>query len=103
MDTILKKKVWTKSQITEKLKTSDKAVIRGLIVLYSYQTAEEKLLKGTKENNGVGFNAHDAEFMCSVAEQIISTRKCTVKQLEAVRKGLMKYAGQLTRIANDEQ
>ena len=95
-------KVWTKSEISSLLYSNDKMVVRSLIKLYNYQTEEEKAEEMTKEDNGVGFNAIDAEILSNIAEQVIKTKRLTFKQLELVRRKIMKYAGQLTKIANNQ-
>lgn len=90
---------WTKEEIKALLVKSDAAVIRGLIRIHGFQTAEEQSSGQTVEDNGLGFNALDAEFM---TEMVIFHKHhgyLTVKQLAIVRKKLLKYAGQLVKIA----
>ena len=95
-------KVWTKDEIKRLLETNDKMVSRSLLKLFEYQTSSEQDTEETSENNGVGFNGIDAGFLTSVAKQIIAGRSLTEKQLKATRKSILKYSGQLTRIANAE-
>ena len=81
--------------IKQKMSTSDKWLLRGLLAIYDYQTEQEKCVDSTLNNNGVGFSAFDAEFLSSVAKRgFISPR-----QLPYVRKSMIKYAGQLVRVA----
>ena len=88
--------------IRELLRTNDRAVMRAIWVLYERQTSTEILSRQTLDANGVGFNACDAEFLTSLAEQAEERGTLTAKQISAGRKAVMKYAGQLVRIANGE-
>ena len=95
-------KVWTKEEIRTLLEKNDKMVSRSVVKLYEYQTAAEQDAGETHEHNGVGFNGRDAGFLTSIAQQIMAGRLLSEKQLSAARKSILKYAGQLTRIANAE-
>lgn len=97
-----KDKVWTKEEIREKLKTNDQWVIRGLLAIYDRQTEEEQSSHATNQWNGVGFNAYDAEFMTGSVEFYKNRGFLSKKHLNAVRKALIKYSGQLARIANGQ-
>jgi hypothetical protein len=91
---------WTKEQIKRKLATDDRWLMRGILALYRFQTAEEQRVGATTENNGMGFNGVDAEILTSFALQIQRSRYLSPKQLEIARKKMDKYAGQLTKVAN---
>ena len=97
------RKTYTKNEIKQLLITSDKAVVRGLVAIFQLQTQNEQYSDSTSELNGVGFNGLDAKFGCSLAKQILSQRSLSLKQIEAGRKLILKYAGQLMRIANSRQ
>lgn len=87
-----------KEFIRQKLATSDKWLLRGLLAIYRYQTEQEKAVDSTLNNNGVGFSAFDAEFLSGVAARgFISP-----KQMPHVRKSMLKYAGQLVRISEGQ-
>lgn len=92
---------YTKQHIRNLLENNDKAVHKAIVVLYSRQTAAEQTSMSTREHNGVGFNATDAELLSSFAEQIKKGRSLSVKQMEWARKKIMKYSGQLANIANE--
>lgn len=96
------KKTWTKDEIKDLLLNNDRAVVRALQVIYSLQTDLEKTNKITVVDNKVGFNGVDAKFLSSVAEYFKQHNRLTPKQLESVRKTMLKYAGQLTKVANGE-
>jgi hypothetical protein len=100
----------TKESIASLLAKSDKAVYRGLVVLYQRQTADEKSSENTKHQNGVGFNATDAKFGTSLAKQVLTWQEATQKkypnplskgQIDAARRMIRKYAGQLANVANE--
>jgi hypothetical protein len=86
--------------IRELLKTNDRAVMRAVWVLFERQTSTEQLCGQTLDDNGIGFNAFDAEFLTSLAGQV--DRGWSPRQMSTGRKAVMKYAGQLVRIANGE-
>ena len=80
-------KTWTPEEIKALLGESDKAVARAILAIYNRQTEDEKIVKETSAANGVGYSGVDANFM-------------STGQLKYGRKAIMKYAGQLTEIAN---
>lgn len=93
---------WTPDEIREKLKTDDKWLYRGILAIYKYQLDDEKSSAGTHHLNGVGFNKFDAQMMTDSAIAIQQTgRLPTVKWREAARRRMLKYSGQLARIANN--
>ena len=93
-------KIWTKDEIIHLLETNDTMVIHSLIQIYNRQTESEKAIKETNTNNGVGFNGVDGGFMSTCAEFALKRGYLTPKQMAIVRRKLMKYAGQLTKIVN---
>lgn len=97
------RKKWTKEMAKELLQNDPKAVIRGIVAIYRYQTADEQMSKATFHHNGVGFNGTDDRFLSSLAQQLLDGRTLSEKQFLAGKKAMQKYAGQLARIANGEQ
>jgi hypothetical protein len=99
-------RTWTKEEITENLKTNDTWVFRGVVAIYERQTADEQASEETKHHNGVGFNGVDGRIMSSFAKQIINWNPdkfrspLSPKQTQLARKKIMKYSGQLAKIAN---
>lgn len=89
----------TKAYIREGLEQSDSWLLRGLMVIYSFQTEAEKVSKMTAEDNGMGFNGVDAEFLTSLAEQYKTRGFLTPKQLIHCRRKMLKYSGQLLKVA----
>lgn len=94
------KRVWTEQEIKDFIQTNDKALYGALKKLYACQTADEQKCSETKEHNGVGFNGVDAKFLSSVSQFLIRNGFLTDKQKVIVRKKLVKYNRQLTRLAN---
>lgn len=92
---------WTKEAIRTRLESNDTWLVRGLLAIFARQTAEEQSAGFTKEDNGIGFNGADAEILTSFANQIKTRGFLTPKQIEIARKKMLKYAGQLVRIATD--
>jgi len=93
---------YTKEMIQDMLAHSDKAVLKGLLRIYSLQTASEQDVEYTKEHNGVGFSGYDGNFMTSLAKGFIQYGRLTPKQMVHARKKMKRYAGQLAKIANGE-
>lgn len=90
---------WSKEVIQQLLETNDKAVCRALVAIYAHQTHQEQLSGTTKEHNGVGFSAFDAEFLSSLAEQVKTRGTLSPRQLELARKKMKSYWRQLLEIA----
>ena len=93
-------KIWTVEEVKVLLAESDKAVARAILAIYNRQTEDEKAIKETSESNGVGYNGVDANFMSSLAQFYQSKGFQTAGQVKYGRKAIVKYAGQLTEIAN---
>jgi len=95
------KRIWTKEEIKNLLYKNNGFLIRSVIKLYEFQTNEEKAIKITKEDNGIGFNAFDAEFLTDIAEKALEGRLFSFNQIFVIRKKMVKYSGQITNIANN--
>ena len=95
-------KKWTKDEIKNLLSSNDVAVIKGLIRIYELQTSDEQLMEGTIDNNGVGFSGFDGDFMTSVAKWFLKHGFVSEGQFVHVKKKMMRYAGQLAKLANGE-
>ena len=95
-------KVWTKNEIKGLIESRDDAVVRGMLRIYDLQTESEKVFGDTHESNGVGFSGVDGEIMSSFVEFYNKANFLSYKQMKIARKKMLKYAGQLTNIANDK-
>ena len=93
-------KIWTTEEIKALLAESDKAVARAILAIYNRQTEDEQTIKETTDHNGIGYNGIDANFMSSLAQFYQTKGFLSSGQLKYGRKAIMKYAGQLTEIAN---
>lgn len=100
----------TVESIIEMLRTSDKAVIRAIVVLNERQTREEQATRNTKYNNGVGVRPCHAYMITAHADFYEKKGYLTPKQINYWRKpygnkGLFKigvYAGQLLKVAKEK-
>jgi hypothetical protein len=97
---IVMSKKWNKEEIRSNLETDDRWLFRGITAIYARQTADEQATNSTNCENGMGFNGADAEYMSSIAQQVIHLNFLTPKQKAIARNKMLKYAGQLARIAN---
>jgi SWI/SNF-related matrix-associated actin-dependent regulator 1 of chromatin subfamily A len=77
----------------------DSAAIGALMAIYAFQTQDEKDVRSTKYQNGVGFNGTDSTFCSSLCQQYRSKGRLTEKQLAAVKKLLHKYWKQVPEIS----
>lgn len=81
---------------------NDRMVALSLKQLYNCQTEDEKLDGETTECNGMGFNGVDAPILTSFAMFYLERGYLSNKQLVIARKKLIKYSGQLARLANNQ-
>lgn len=93
-------RVWTEDEIKILVQTNDKVLYGALKRLYAEQTADEQSAGETQHHNGAGFNGADSRFLSSVSEFLLKNGFLTNKQKIVVRKKLVKYNRQLTRLAN---
>lgn len=77
---------------------SPEAVLKALLGLYGRQTADEREGQSTVYDNGVGFNATDAQFLSSVAQWVLDGKPFTQRQFDRVSVLLRKYARQIETI-----
>ena len=92
----------TQEFIAQQMEKSDAWLYRSITAIYKWQTEDEKAIQATSHSNGVGFNAIDAHILSSFAVQIAQRGFLTVKQKMIARKKMVKYAGQLFRIATSK-
>lgn len=96
-------KEWTVEEIKSLITKNDTVVCKALIQLYNQQTAVEQLCHHTKAHNNVGFNYIDSKFLTSCSEFYIKSGFLTSRQVNAVRRLIMKYSKQLTWLANEHE
>lgn len=72
---------------------------RAIVVLYQYQTTDEKESGETHELNNVGFSGADSYILSSFAEQINNGWHLSEKQLKIAFKKMPKYSKQLYNIS----
>ena len=94
------KRVWTEEEIKNYIQTNDTVLYGALKKLYECQTADEQECGHTNHANGAGFNGVDAPILSSMSEFLIKRGYLTDKQKYIVRKKLVKYNKQLTKLAN---
>jgi hypothetical protein len=95
-------KTYTETEIRQGIETNNHWLTRGILAIYDRQTEDEKRSEETRHYNGVGYNGVDAHFASSLAQQLRAGYTLSPKQLNAARKMMKKYCGQLTKIANKE-
>ena len=88
-------KDYTQTDIKDMLKNNDKAVIRGMLVIYEYQTDDEKSTDQTMHHNGMGFTGVDAFILTQFVKFYQEHGYLSPKQMDIARKKMPKYAGQI--------
>ena len=86
---------WTPEYVKQQIIENDSALKKALLRIYSFQTAEEKLVEGTYETNGKGFNGTDAQILSSFAKQLEERNWLSPKQIAIARKKMVKYSRQI--------
>ncbi len=89
--------------LREKLGTNEAWAIKGLTVIFDYQTADEQNAERTMDHNGVGFTGVDGEILSSFAKQIRAGRTMSEKQMNIIYKKMPKYAKQLDGVAQSKK
>lgn len=92
----------TKDFIKGKLLSDDKWLTRAVIAIYNKQTNDEKMVVDTKHHNNIGFNGVDGRIGTSMGEFASKSGFLTPKQIKYIRPRMLKYSGQLLKIANGE-
>jgi len=96
----MEKKIWTKEEIRNNIQNDQAWLERAIVAIYDRQTEDEKAIQDAKERNNVGFNKPDSGRGSYFAKWIKDGRHLSGKHLEKARKMMIKYSGQLEKIAN---
>lgn len=98
----------TKHEMVEKLRkqieTKDSTAINTLMLMFNHQVADEQRQETVKYHNGVGFKPQDAKRGSSFAKWYNDKGFFTKKQIDVVKRMVVKYAGQVveTKIISGE-
>ena len=97
-----------RAAIVDAIDRSDVFVERAILAIYERQTADEKVVGITTDDNGVGFSGCHSEIGSSFAEQILANkygnddgRRLSPKQMAVARKIARRYSRQLIEIADE--
>lgn len=87
--------------VKQQLATNPQWAVKALVRIYTEnQTAEEKVIEATKEDNGIGFTGTDGNFLSSLAKQFIAKNFLSQKQMVFVMKKMPKYHAQVIKMSN---
>jgi len=102
--------------IQENMMKSQKWLERGILAIFARQTADEQNSENTTHDNRRGFNGSDAQFLSSLAKQILKRRNnkitakfdvyrgsLSTKQTMTARRCMMKYARQLMLVVREKR
>jgi hypothetical protein len=95
--------IYTPEFIKMMLANDTKWLYHGIVAIWKKQTEEEKTYECTVKTNGVGFNKPDAGVLSVFAEKILKEKVLNEKERVVARRIMLKYAGQLAKIANSKQ
>lgn len=88
-------KTITKEFIKKQLATNPAWAVKGLVKIYTLQTADEQASDTTSHDNGVGFSGVDANILSSFAKQVNAGRNLSPKQMAIVFKKMPRYHKQV--------
>lgn len=100
---IVNGRTWDKESLKDLLDRNDKAVYRAILLIYSFQTDEEKYKGVTKTVNGKGFSKFDVEVLSSYAMQLRRGQELSLKQMYVARPKIKKYVGQILKYMQDRE
>ena len=89
--------------IKNKITTNDAWAVRALMRIYDNQTSEEQNESQTKNDNGIGFCAIDANFLSGVAQFYKKNGFLSAKQKAVLKKKIGKYASQLYMVSDQSK
>jgi len=84
-----------KDYVKVQLATNPAWAIKGLVKIYTLQTADEQASDSTTDDNGVGFSGVDANILSSFAKQVNAGRNLSAKQMAIVYKKMPRYWKQI--------
>jgi hypothetical protein len=97
------KKVWTRGEIEEMLRTNDRAVERAMVAIWERQTADEQATQTVRHHNNRGFAGWTARSGTYFARWVRNGGRLTGKHLDKARRIALHHAGQLTDFANGKR
>ena len=93
----------TKDSIRWNLVLEERWLKRGIVAIYRGQTSQEMGSRMSIHHNGVGFDTNDAKSLSGLAVRILNGVDIPPKELNLARVKMVKYAGQLLKIAKAKQ
>jgi hypothetical protein len=92
--------IWTEESIVQLILTKDEALFRAMKRLWEYQTDTEQVIGDAVEQNGVGFNKPDSQTVKHYLTKLTHGIEFKNWEIIKLRRIMVKYKGQLTKIAN---
>jgi hypothetical protein len=93
---------YTPEIIKEHLIQNQAWLERAIVALYKQQTLDEQKNESVLTTNHRGFSKPDAKLLSYYAKWILSGKHLNGKHLNSARNKTLKYAKQLTKIANHQ-
>lgn len=89
---------WTLETLIDAMGRHSQIVAKCLIVLFTRQEMDERILSTSRYRNEKGFNKFDARFLSHWAKRVTSGEELDADKAAQIRSKLMKYRKQLTRV-----
>lgn len=89
-----------KEYLRLKLSTDPSWAKAALLRIYGNQTEAEQISEDTKELNGIGFTGPDAQILSSFANQLLTKRFLSDKQMSILMTKIKKYWKQILDISD---
>ena len=92
--------MWTRGSIRRLLDSNPRAVRRGILRLFSFQTRDEMTSQRTRWLNGQGFSVATVKRGTMLARKVIIGLPLSTAELDDARAICKLHAGQLAEFAN---
>lgn len=100
---IIEEQYFNENEIKEMLLYNNSALMKSLLLLYEYQTEEEKIIGESCSKNNVGFNKYDSTILTKYSKEIKDKGGLYKNQIKELRKRILKYNKQITKIINNKK
>jgi len=91
------------SFIREMITTNKQWAQKALLTIFENQTEDEKVIRETKHDNGIGFNSSDANTLSFLANELQTYGHLAEYKMPYLYKKIGKYAGQLYTVSDKEK
>lgn len=87
--------------IVDKLIKDEAFLVNALLSIYNQMDYSEKVSGQAVEDDGVGFDKYRSPILISISKQVLKSRIITEKQVEVVRRHIVRYRKQVDKLIKD--